>query len=247
MPDAHNLASAYAGVCPMCREAVTFTAPDGNLRVTLSCPVCAAHYNGSIVRNRAVYHAFALHRINPPGLAVHEIAPAPYGASVLLSRECANYTPTNFWPERPIGETYDGVRNENAERTTFESESFDLVVSMDVMEHVNHPDRVFADVHRTLRPDGCYVFTAPTYPHMMRSKRVALFKDDGSFETYEDKPEYHGNPINPVGSLVTWRYGYDFPALIRLWADFDVTVLRFDAPGLGLMGYFTETYVCRKR
>ena len=25
------------------------------------------------------------------------------------------------------------------------------------------------------------------------------------------EPEYHGNPQNKNGSLVTWRYGYDLP------------------------------------
>ena len=31
----------------------------------------------------------------------------------------------------------------------------------------------------------------------------------GKFKGYTNKPEYHGNPINSNGSIVTHYYGYD--------------------------------------
>lgn len=236
---------AFEGTCPICREHVTFTAADNNLRESLKCPVCAESVGGSMVRERGLYHALNLHGIDATQCDVHDIAPWPFGASGKLRQVARSYTMSNFWPDQPLGEMVLGAVNANAEKQPFENNSFDLVVSLDLMEHVNHPDRVFSEIHRTLRDRGYYVFTAPTYPHLTISYRIALYTE-GGVEHYEP-PEYHGNPIDDQGSLVTWRFGYDLPNLIRSWADFDVTVMRFDAPGLGLMGYFTEVYVCRKR
>jgi len=236
---------AYPGQCPLCGQHVTFSCANDEFRARLSCPSCFELYKGSLVRERALFHALNLHAIDLGALDVHEIAPAAFaGATAKVAKSVRSFVFSNFWPDRPLGDIVNGVHNENAERQSFADGAFDLVVSLDLMEHVNHPDRVCAEVHRTLRPGGHYVFTAPTYPHIMKSRRAALYTDSGV--VHYEEPEYHGNPISDQGALVTWRYGYDFPELIRSWADFDVTVLRFDAPGLGLMGYFTETYVCAK-
>ena len=56
-----------------------------------------------------------------------------------------------------------GFRNEDLEALTFPDASFDLTVTLDVMEHVNQPDVVLREVARTLRPGGAYLFTVPTY------------------------------------------------------------------------------------
>jgi SAM-dependent methyltransferase len=43
----------------------------------------------------------------------------------------------------------------------FASGAFDLVVSVWVMEHLDEPERVFAEVSRVLRPSGHFVFLTP--------------------------------------------------------------------------------------
>ena len=128
---------------------------------------------------------------------------------------------------------------------TFESESFDLVVHMDVMEHVNDPAAVMRETRRTLRPNGWQVFSAPTHKDFLVSRQIARNTPEGE-TILEGQAEYHGNPISGQGSLVTWRLGYDFANIVTR-CGFDVTVLRFDAPTLGLFGEFTEIYVCQKR
>lgn len=177
---------------------------------------------------------------------IHEAAPINRGISAKMRNGCPLYVGSHYFPAEPLGSVVRGARNENLEALTFPDCSLDITVSMDVMEHVNEPEICFREIHRTLVPGGVYIFTAPTHKDLAVSRRVARFLADGTPEHLE-KPEYHGNPVNPMGSLVTFRYGYDLPALIARWADFDVEVRRFNDLTRGIIGELTETYVCRKR
>jgi SAM-dependent methyltransferase len=236
---------SFTGRCPLCEGAVTFHSEYDWFRDHLQCDGCQELYAGSVVRERAIYRAFKLFGIRPEKMDVHEVAPGGRGASIKLLNTAKSYVGTNYFPDRPAGEIIEGLRCENSEAQTFADESFDLVVHLDVMEHVNHPDRAMKEFTRTLRPGGWCVFSAPTYKDIVQSRRAALYLPDGRIEHYEE-PEYHGNPISDAGSLLTWRYGYDFVTLLRDWSGMDVTCLRFADAQHGLLGEFTEVYVCRK-
>lgn len=49
----------------------------------------------------------------------------------------------------------------NAEQLPWENESFDVVLSFDVLEHLFNPDGHLAQVNRILRPGGYYLFQTP--------------------------------------------------------------------------------------
>jgi hypothetical protein len=66
-------------------------------------------------------------------------------------------------------------------------------------------------------------------------------------EFLKDPPEYHGNPIDGKGALVTWDYGYDVHKLIASWAPFAIEITRFSDRHLGILGEYTEVILCRKR
>ncbi len=231
----------HEGWCPACLSAATFTADHAWYRDHLVCDRC-----GSVPRERAL--ALVLHERVPRWreLRIHEGSPLLRGVSHLLATECPRYVPSYFHPDHPLGATVDGHRNEDLEAQTFPDASFDLVVSLDVMEHLNEPARCVQEVWRTLAAGGAYLFTAPTYKDTTTSTRAARFLPDGRIEHFRE-PEYHGNPVDPRGSLVTFRYGYDLPELLRSWAPFDVRVYRFHDHHHGVLGEFTEVYLCEKR
>jgi SAM-dependent methyltransferase len=54
-----------------------------------------------------------------------------------------------------------GVRSEDLMDLSFDSETFDLVITSDIFEHVRRPDVGFAEVFRVLKPGGVHVFTIP--------------------------------------------------------------------------------------
>ena len=177
-------------------------------------------------------------------LSIHESSPVDRGASTLFREHCREYTATQLHPDAATGVTRDGLRCEDLEKLTFPDETFDLTISQDVMEHVNRPDLAHREIARTLKPGGAHVFTAPTYKGLVTSCRRAFIRPASVEHLHE--PEYHGNPVDHRGALVTFHYGHDLPERIYEWSGLNTTVLRFHDHHIGVIGDFTEVYVSRK-
>jgi SAM-dependent methyltransferase len=77
-------------------------------------------------------------------------------SSKKLRSECAGYIETQFDLTVPLGEVHRtrGYRCEDLERQTFADNSFDLVITQDVFEHIVKPDLAIREIARTLRPGG---------------------------------------------------------------------------------------------
>lgn len=230
------------GYCPICRKNTTFEARSEWLRDNLICVTCP---NGSIPRERALMLVLDRLFSDWRKYAIHESSPVHRGASYKLRDQCQRYIASQFFTDRPLGVEVLGFRNENLEQTTFEDEQFDLIITQDVLEHVNFPDRVFRECARTLKKGGAHIFTVPTLPDTIGIFRRAQFSEN-RIEHYAE-PIYHGNPIDPNGSLVTFDYGYKLPEYIKDWSGLDVEVTRFHDSYHGLLGEFMEVYVAWKR
>jgi len=233
------LSYSVEGYCPICEKSVIFSAKVDWYRDHLLCDGC-----GSIPRERAIAKVIDQYCPDWRTSYVHESSPTERGMTSKLRQECPRYMTTQYHPTEPLGKVVDNYQNENLESQTFENNIFDLVVSQDVMEHVNRPDLSFQEITRTLKSGGFYIFTVPTYKGLIESVRRAYILDDGS-EEHLAAPEYHGNPVSDKGALVTFHYGYDLPEKIFEWAGMDTEVIRYHSPEFGIIGEFTEVYVCR--
>jgi hypothetical protein len=242
MEEAPEVQYWHSGECPICDIKMDFISYDLSNR---DCLVCANCPISSVPRERAL--ALVLKKILPNWreLRIHESSPAERGVSVLLRSEGEHYIATHLMDKVPLGESHGKFRCENLEKQTFIDNVFDLVVSLDVMEHVNQPELAFKEIYRTLSPGGYYIFTAPTYKHVLETYRISEYREDGTINFFS-APEYHGNPVSEEGSAVTFHYGYDLPQLISKWSGFDVEVRRFHDQTHGIIGEMTEVYVCRK-
>ncbi len=233
----------HDGYCPCCDTRQIFKCASDEYRDELVCATCH-----SVVRERAL--ALVLSEILPHWrtLAIHESSPADRGISKRLAADAPYYLASHYYPAHPLGATIDGYRNEDLENQTFADESFDLVVTLDVMEHVFRPDKVYREIHRTLKGGGYYLHTFP-----IRKDRVeawtprAVRNPDGSMDHLGNVPEYHRNPIDEEGALVACDYGYGISRRITEWAPFDVRITRFWDETHGIIGEYTEVVVCRKR
>ncbi|MDH3688218.1 MAG: class I SAM-dependent methyltransferase [Gammaproteobacteria bacterium] len=225
------------GVCPICERRTFFYKEGEWLRDQYRCFRCY-----SIPRWRALMLVLQTEFPDWRKLKIHESSPGG-ASSFKLARECESYVASHYYHDIPLGEIRDGFRCEDLERQTFPDRNFDLVVSQDVFEHVLDPEKGFAEVARTLRPGGAHVFTVPWYHWQGTLVRAA--RKDGEVQ-YLTEPDYHGNPIDPNGSLVVTEWGRDLCQLIYGWSGLRTTVLKHVDPRLGLNGEFLEVFVSRK-
>jgi hypothetical protein len=59
--------------------------------------------------------------------------------------------------------------------------------------------------------------------------------------------EFHANPIDPAGSLVTFDWGYDIRSMIDAAAPFATEIVSLDSLELGVQGALNEVIVSVKR
>ncbi len=232
------------GYCPICEADAKFIAKGRWLRGTLFCQTCE---NGSAPRERGFAHV--LKRIRPDwrNLKIHECSPMLRGVSMKIQRECMDYVGTHYFPDQPFGTQVGKWRNENIEDQTFADNTFDIVMSLDVAEHVFNPGNMYKEIYRTLKPGGIYLSTFPIRKHLVEpTTQLARLEPDGTIKFMKEPPEYHGNPISGDGALVTWDYGYDIHKVIGYWAPFQIEISRFNDRHQGILGEYTEVILCVK-
>lgn len=224
------------GFCPCCDQNVTFRASNHWLRDNFLCSNC-----NSIPRERALMVVIEKFNPNWRHLVIHESSPVYIrGTSPKLRRECNNYIPTEFVPNEPLGREVEGFRNENLEKQTFSDESIDLVVTQDVMEHVNKPDLAFKEIARTLKPGGMHIFTVPLINKFNKSERWANFDDKGEPQ-FLNSPDYHGP------WPVTMHWGYDILDFIESSSGLKSNIEYIDDLSMGIRAEYIEVIVSKKK
>lgn len=241
MNDPERPVLQYQGFCPICSQNVQFAAKNERFRDSLVCPSCA-----SVPRERALALVLNEKRPNWRALAIHECSPAERGISERLRTDARGYVATHFFEGEPLGSVVREFRNENLEAQTFADGAFDIVITLDVMEHLFDPASAHREIWRTLRPGGLHLCTFPISKHMAAALKWRARKNaDGSIEHLAPE-EYHGNPIGG-GVLVTVDYGYDIHKEIAKWAPFDVSIVRAANETAGVLGEMTDVVVCERR
>jgi SAM-dependent methyltransferase len=110
---------------------------------------------------------------------------------------------------------------------TFADDSFDVVVTSDIFEHIRHPMVGFAEVRRVLRPGGLHVFSIPSQLPL-RSRTLIRVDTSGDEDVMLLDPAYHLGPGNSR-HLVYNEFGRD---LIDQLGDLGLPteLVRFDVP-----------------
>lgn len=240
----NNIADFYfkqKGVCPCCEQEVNFIARNSWLRDHFKCEKC-----NSIPRERALMLTIKNTFPNWKDINIHESSPGDRGHSVTLKRNVNQYIASQFYANKPLGSFVNGVRNENLENQTFEDESFDLVVTSDVMEHIYEPEKAFKEIHRTLKPGGAHIFSVPIINKHKPTQRWANKGKNGEPE-FLFEPEWHGNPVDAKGSPVTMHWGYDIVDFIKAQTGDDCHIEYIDDLKFGIRAEYIEIIVAKKR
>ncbi len=161
---------SFRGLCSICGAKGEFAPREGHsTREGYACPNCRFPIRwrdqASIIldefskgRSISLPNLVASGRLD--GVTIYE--PALHGPFVNAFKKLPRYVRSYYWPDRPLGEAdANGIRNEDITKLTFADNSFDLVVTSDVMEHVYDFKGAFAEVLRVLKPGGIHVFSIP--------------------------------------------------------------------------------------
>lgn len=226
----------HDGFCLICEAKVTFTSTQKWFRDFLLCPLC-----GSIPRERALIKVISDCYPNYRELSIHESSPGNRGASIKLQKECSLYSASHYYPDITPGTIHpkSQFRCENLESLTFPDNSFDLLVTQDVMEHIFDPVKAFKEIARVLKPGGAHIFTVPLINKSNKSECWASRKDDGEI-VYHHEPQYHGNPVDAKGALVTMHWGYDIASYISDVAKTPTTIFMIDNIDLGIRAEYID-------
>lgn len=256
------------GCCNVCgRDARFFYSDERLVREQLSCEHC-----GSTSRYRSIARGI-LRAINErAAVAATSLASLPQTGIDRQIRIYDTQQPFRFdvcayplpellgdcnWIDLALS-TYDGTKpkgsmvtngvwNENLEQLTFADESFDIVITSDVMEHVRLDQRAHAEIARVLKPGGIYLFTVPhnwSWPQTLVRVEVNNPADPSS-DYYRLPPEYHGDANSPGGQgVLSYRaYGRDLEqALVGLGFSFNYD--KTDYPENAIKN--TELFYCQR-
>lgn len=232
----------HEGVCPICEAPRSFVAENAWLRDYLLCSGCL-----SVPRERAVMRVIAEVMPDWRNLLIHESSPADRGVSRKLRLACGGYVATQFDPSMAAGQVckQKGYRNEDLGAQTFPDESFDIVVTQDVFEHLPDPSAAIREIARTLKPNGVHIASVPLIRKWSPSRPRARLNPVGVVDHILE-PEYHGNPIDEKGALVFTDWGFDIAAYFQQHSGMDTVILHINDIDCGILADFIEIVVSRK-
>jgi len=179
-------------------------------------------------------------------LAIHESSPSDCALTQKFRQECPLYTETQFFPAVISGTPGPGsIRCENLETQTFADETFDIVITQDVFEHIYDARKAFAEIARTLKPGGTHIFTVPLVNKWKISERWAIAGTDGR-PIFLKGEEWHGNPVDKKGSPVTMHWGYDIVEFIRESSGLGTDIEYINDLSEGIRAEYIEVLVTQK-
>lgn len=118
-----------------------------------------------------------------------------------------NYTVSEYYDAVASGEFVNGVLCEDLTNTSFEDNTFDLIITEDVCEHISDPIKAFKEIKRILKPGGYHISTIPVFFDKLKSETRAKIENGKLVHILP--PEYHGDPNRPDGVLVFTDFGQD--------------------------------------
>ncbi len=207
------------------------------LRDQLKCARCR-----SIPRWRTIVRVLETFFPGWRQMAIHECSPGG-SSSAKLAWECRGCVQTHWYPDAPAGSVKDRYRSENLEQT-FPDASFDMVITLDVFEHVLDP-REGSPRWRGRSSPGAPTFS-PSPGSIWKPTLVrAVCQPDGTVRHLAE-PDYHGNPIDAEGSVVATESGVDLADFVYRCSGLTTTAVHVHDRRQGIEGKFIEVFISRK-
>jgi len=205
-------------ICHICGCKTSFFGPEGVSLREATCPVCGATQRASDVAG-VIIHTFSKNDTLPLSkTSLSLVSKKIYESqSIGIIHECLKNLPDYHCSEyfddvMPGGLNKNGILCQDLQKLTFSDNSFDLVITQDVFEHIQEPEKAFAEIHRVLKPGGYHIFTIPYHEGKKTLRRITI--EDGK-KVFNFSPVYHGDPLRQQGALVYTDFGEDFVTMLE--------------------------------
>lgn len=229
------------GFCPVCGQLAIMVFWGSNFRETGLCINCR-----STCRQRQIAYILCKSLASWKNISISslsslrkysELAIYNTEASGSLHRQLATmpcYVCSEYFGVRHSpGEMVKSVLHEDLANLSFPDNSFDVVLSSDVLEHVPLPYRAHQEVFRVLKPGGRHIFTVPF--HLTGYPDEVLAELDGEKLELLKPPIYHQDPLSTKGILVYTIFSLEM--LLKLHEiGFRTHMYLLYHPVLGILG-----------
>lgn len=235
-----NFSFHKLGKCNVCGKVSFFICLDVEMaRNNMYCMFCHSssrkRHVAKIILNEVIKNTPSISCI-PQNQSLKIYSTDTNDAFYKVLRDYELYTSSSFLPNiKPGSQIKERVFCQNLENLSFDNETFDIVITEDVFEHVRDYKRGFSEVNRVLKIGGYHIFTIPCY-----FDRPTLVRVDTS--THEDiyllPPEYHGDKIR--GKILAYRtFGIDlFHFLQSVGFDTRVDFSSYSDQKLGIFNSY---------
>lgn len=201
-----------------------------NWRERVCCP--ETYFNN---RMRATFHLFDIEMEAYPDSEIYlteQITPI----YTYFKSNYSNTIGSEFLGDRcPYGSTdKNGVRNETLTALSFPDESFDILISLDVLEHIPDYKAALNECARVLRFGGKIMWSVPfiaSSPTNLIRAKVA----NGEI-IHILPPEYHGDPLSSEGVLCYQHFGWEMLDQMRHAGFRDAYAMCFQSIEFGYLG-----------
>lgn len=209
---------SYRGVCNLCNTQQTFYKRHRSLREGYQCSHCHAslRYRGQaaiILQKFATPDITCLRDLvqcqSFQNLAIYE--PGIIGSFRRYLAKLPNYTNSFFWDDVPLGEYRQNLQCQSLENLTYQDQSFDLIITSDILEHIRRPWQALSELWRVLKPGGYHIFSIPVQAPM-KNKTIFRVDTNSDRDIHLLSPKYHSAPLPEGGkreSLVYNDFGRD--------------------------------------
>jgi SAM-dependent methyltransferase len=214
--------------------------PEVNWRESLQCPVTSLSN-----RARAAIHFLDSEIEAYPGSAIYVTEQLSALYRCLASR-LDNVVGSEYLGNQvPLGSTNaEGIRNEDLGRLSFADESFDVVLSFDVFEHIADHKPAFRECARILRKGGKMLWTVPFVQHEPRN--IVRAKVEGGEIVHLLPPEFHGDPLSKEGILCYTHFGWNMLDDVREAGFSEAYALTYRSVEFGYLGGGQYVFVAVK-
>ena len=194
--------------CPICKKYSHFTQMGVKPRHAVKCPNCQ-----SLERHRFLYFIYKKYFLNTQKqIKILHTAPEKCIYNLIKKNPNIEYTAIDISPEKY---NFCDCKKEDVTGLSFADNTFDFVISNQVMEHILDEKKYLLELTRVLKPDGTFLLNFPVFMNQEKT-----FQDD-SITTPEDREKNYGqnDHVRAYGRDVFSRFKKEYGAKVIFAKD----------------------------